>query len=246
MASSEPSEVVPPGAGSDGSPKPATPSVWSALLAELGAAVQLRVSKIVSKPLFWLVSLSMVFVFPLAHALRKEVPKPPAMRLQLPDFQLTNERGQPFGSKDLQGKVYVADFVFTSCPTVCPKLTERMSKIQHRSRNLGTSFQLVTFTVDPENDTPERLAEYARGIHANPARWSFLTGSLGDVETTVVKGFKLAMGKEQVGEGIFSIFHGERFVLVDQKGMIRGYYEATDAGTNELLRDAGILANLGG
>jgi protein SCO1 len=212
----------------------------------LAQRIQALAARLVGNPVFWTLFFGLLVIVPISRTMAREKPKPPAMMLELPDFQLTNERGQPFGSKDLRGKVYVADFVFTSCPTVCPKLTARMAKIQHRSRNLGDAFQLVTFTVDPENDTPERLADYARGIHANPARWTFLTGPLGDVETTVMKGFKLAMGKEQVGEGIFSIFHGERFVLVDQKGMIRGYYEATDAGTDELLRDAGILANLGG
>jgi protein SCO1/2 len=200
----------------------------------------------VMNPRFWLIFLAILVIGPIGRTLAREAPKPPAMKLALPDFELVNDRGERFGSAELRGRVYVADFVFTSCPTVCPKLTQRMSKIQHRSRNLGSAFQLVTFTVDPENDTPERLSVYARSVHANPARWNFLTGPLGEVEKTVVKGFKLAMGKEEVGEGIFSIFHGERFVLVDQNGNIRGYYEATDEGVNALLRDAGLLANLGG
>lgn len=208
--------------------------------------VQAFVAPRVMKPSFWVIFFAILVIGPISRTLAREPPKPPEMKLALPDYELTNERGERFGSAQLRGRVYVADFVFTTCPTVCPKLTQRMAKIQHRSRNLGTAFQLVTFTVDPENDTPERLAAYARSVHANPARWTFLTGPLGDVEKTVVKGFKLAMGKEEVGEGIFSIFHGERFVLVDQNGMIRGYYEATDEGVDALLRDAGILANLGG
>jgi len=220
--------------------------VETANSSDLAIRLQALAVRLVVKPHFWLILFAMVVVVPLSRTLSRERPRPPEMKLQLPAFELTSERGQPFGSKDLQGKVYVADFVFTSCPTVCPRLTERMAKIQHRSRNLGIAFQLVTFTVDPDNDTPQVLADYARSVHANPARWSFLTGPLGDVEKTVVQGFKLAMGKEEVSEGIFSIFHGERFVLVDQNGMIRGYYEATDAGTDALLRDAGILTNLGG
>jgi protein SCO1/2 len=199
---------------------------------------------LVIQPKFWLLFVAVLVLAPMVRTMTREMPKPPAMKLQLPDYKLTNERGEPFGSAELRGRIYVADFVFTTCPTVCPKLTERMQRIQHRSRNLGPAFQLVTFTVDPENDTAEVLNAYARGVHANPARWTFLTGPLGDVETTVVKGFKLAMGKEQVGDGIFSIFHGERFVLVDQDGAIRGYYDATDAGVDALLRDAGLLANL--
>src|SRR5271154_6798529 len=121
-----------------------------------------------------------------------------------------------------------------------------MAQIQRRARNLGQAFHLVTFTVDPENDTPERLAAYAASYHADPSRWTFLTGSLASIETTVVKGFKIAMGREPADDGstLFSIFHGEKLVLVDADGVIRGYYDADDAGTDDLLRDADILANL--
>lgn len=193
---------------------------------------------------FWALLFVAVLAIPIGRTLARELPKPPRTRLPLAPFALTNTRGETFGSEDLKGRVYVADFVFTSCPTVCPKLTQQMLKIQKRTRHLGMAFQLVTFTVDPENDTPEKLAAYAKANHTDPVRWNFLTGPLGDVETTVVKGFKLAMGKEEVSDGIFTIFHGERFVLVDGDGMIRGYYEATDDGVSSLIRDADILLNL--
>ncbi len=205
------------------------------------------ISSAVAKPAFWVVALALAFVLPLSRAvaLGRNAPKGPALSMPLPEFHLTNERGEPYGSTDLKGRVWVADFVFTSCPTACPKLTETMAKIQHRGRNLGDAFHLVTFTVDPENDTPERLAAYALRYHASPARWTFLTGKLGDLETTVVKGFKIAMGKEETGEGsnIFSIFHGERLVLVDPAGNIRGYYEATDEGVDTLMHDVGLVVN---
>jgi protein SCO1 len=216
------------------------------VVVELGRGLKRRIEALVGKPGFWILAIGLVFVLPLGRALGRDVPKPPAMRLPLPAFSLVNERGERFGSDDLKGRIWVADFVFTSCPTVCPKLTKRMAEIQHRTRNLGDAFRLVTFTVDPENDTPERLAAYARTYRANPRKWTFLTGSLSDIEATVVKGFKLAMGKEEIepGTGLFSIFHGERLVLVDPKGMIRGYYEATDEGIADLLRDAGVVANV--
>jgi protein SCO1 len=205
-----------------------------------------RIETLVGNRWFWILALGIVFLLPLGRALGRDVPKPPAMKLALPAFTLLNERGERFGSEDLKGRIWVADFVFTSCPTVCPKLTKRMAEIQHRTRNLGDAFRLVTFTVDPENDTPERLANYALAYHANPRKWTFLTGPLGDIEATVVKGFKLAMGKEETspGSGLFSIFHGERLVLVDPKGMIRGYYEATDEGISDLLHDVGVIANV--
>jgi protein SCO1/2 len=191
-------------------------------------------------------AIGLAFGLPLGRALGRDVPRPPALKIALPPFQLINERGEPFGLDDLKGRIWVADFVFTSCPTVCPKLTQRMQKIQHRARNLGDAFHLVTFTVDPDNDTPAQLAAYARANHANPRRWTFLTGALRDVEPTVVKGFKMAMGKDELpaGSGLFAIFHGEKLVLVDPEGFIRGYYDADDEGTSALLRDAGLLANV--
>jgi protein SCO1/2 len=205
---------------------------------------QQRAARFAGSPKAWILALLFLFSLPLGRTLAQEVPKPPELALELPAFSLTNQRGEPFSLADLQGKIWVADFVFLSCPTVCPKLTKRMFEIQHRTRNLGDAFHLVTFTVDPENDTPDRLAEYAYANRASPGRWTFLTGPLDTIESTVVKGFKMAMGKEELSPGLFSIFHGERLVLVDQQGKIRGYYEADDEGIAKLMRDIGLLVNI--
>jgi protein SCO1/2 len=203
-----------------------------------------RVARLLTKPWFWVVFVVLAFAVQIGRAVSRPLPKPPALHLPLPAFTLTDQRGQPFGLADLKGKVWVADFVFTSCPTVCPKLTRKMREIQHRARNLGDVFHLVTFSVDPANDTPAVLAAYAAEYHADTRRWTFLTGPLETVEPTVIKGFKIAMGKEDVGQGMFSIFHGEKLVLVDRDGNIRGYYDADDEGTAALLGDIGLIANL--
>ncbi|MFO0755477.1 MAG: SCO family protein [Byssovorax sp.] len=228
-------------------PAPATPATNEQTpgSAGPGPAKEPMISRLVGKPWFWVLLIFVIIVGPVSRAFLHGVPRPPEMSIPLPAFTLTSERGTPFGTADLRGKVWVADFVFTSCPTVCPKLTARMAEIQRRSRHLGDAFHLVTISVDPENDTPEKLAAYAKVNKADPLRWTFLTGSLDAIEGTVVKGFKMAMGKEETapGSGLFSIFHGERLVLVDQDGNLRGYYEADDEGIAKLLRDAGIVAN---
>jgi protein SCO1/2 len=205
-----------------------------------------RVSGFIGTPLFWVIALGLLFVLPITRTMALEPPKPPELHIPLPAFTMTNEHGEAYGLDNLKGRIWVADFIFTSCATACPKLTKRMAEIQHRGRNLGDAFHLVSFTVDPENDTPERLLAYARSYHANANRWSFLTGPNADVEKTVVKGFKMAMGKEESepGSGIFSIFHGEKLVLVDQTGDIRGYYDAEDADIDRLMRDIGVLVNI--
>ncbi|MSP60163.1 MAG: SCO family protein [Myxococcales bacterium] len=170
----------------------------------------------------------------------------------LPDFRLTDENGQPFEKKQLAGKVWVASFIFTRCPTACPLLSAKMEKIQKRTRNLGRAFHLVSFSVDPENDTPAELHAYARRFHANPRGWTFVTGPLDAMQAAVVKGFKIAMVKEPIAApeaadggatGFFDIIHGEHLVLCDQQGRIRGYFEASDDGINALVAGIAQLVN---
>jgi protein SCO1/2 len=164
--------------------------------------------------------------------------------VELPAYMLTNQQGQAFGAANLRGKTYVANFVFTSCPSVCPRLTKRMVEVQERTRDLGDALHLVTFSVDPETDTPEVLRAYAQKYAVDTSRWVFLTGQLGDVEPVVVKGFKMMMGKKmETTPGMFEIVHGERFVLVDGKGFVRGFYEATNEGIEAIERDARSLAS---
>jgi protein SCO1/2 len=205
-----------------------------------------RFAALVGKPAFWALAVALLFLVPIGRSLARGTPEPPSLRLPLPAFELTDQTGKPFGSADLRGKIWVADFVFTTCPTACPRLTQRMLRVQRRCKNMGDALHLVTFTVDPENDTPERLAEFARAYKADTRRWTFVTGSLEQIEKTVVSGFKMAMGKEESseGSGIFSIFHGERLVLVDAEGNIRGYYEADDDGIESLLYDIKLVAHL--
>lgn len=162
----------------------------------------------------------------------------PPVLVELPAYKLTSESGQAFGAENLRGKTYVANFVFTSCPSVCPRLTRRMAEVQERTKDLGDALHLVTFSVDPETDTPEVLRGYAQKYGADPNRWVFLTGQLTDIEPVVVKGFKMVLGKKETTPGMFEIVHGERFVLVDGKGFVRGFYEATNEGIDKLLVDA--------
>ena len=193
------------------------------------------------KPAFWIVAMILTASVPVAHALFRELPDPPKVYYPLPEFELISDKNHAYGSADLRGKVWVASFAFTSCPSVCPRLMERMAEVQHRTRN-APAVRLVTFSVDPETDTPQRLREYAKRFKASPARWTFLTGDSSVIQETVVKGFKLAVGEK---ESAFQILHSERFVLVDREGRIRGYYEASDEGIEALARDISLVLNLG-
>jgi protein SCO1 len=166
----------------------------------------------------------------------------------LPEYSFTREDGSAFGSAQLRGHPYVANFIFTRCPTVCPAFTRKMARVQKETDGLGPKLQLVSFSVDPKYDTPERLAEYAHKHGANPARWSFLTGDYERLKDTVVNSFRISMGRENLDESdVLAIFHGNHFVLVDGTGEIRGYYEsADDEAVERLLRDADRLTRENG
>jgi protein SCO1/2 len=159
----------------------------------------------------------------------------------VPTFQLTNQNGQPFGSAQLGGKIWIADFIYTTCPGPCPMISSRMSDLQKPLEK--TDVHLVSFTVDPAKDTPEVLRGYAEKLQAQPGRWDFLTGPQSAIYDISRNGFKLAVsdGSEEAGLPV----HSTRMILVDRHGAIRGYYDAAEpdamtkllADTNHLLRE---------
>ncbi len=137
----------------------------------------------------------------------------------VPDFSLTNQQGQPLGLSDLHGKIWVADFIFTHCPTICPVMTQEMA-------NLQSEFELepiyfVSFTVDPERDTPETLLRYAVQYGADGKRWHFLTGEKDQIYQLANEGFKLAAAQHGGG-----FPHSTKFALVTPDGNIHGYYDS--------------------
>lgn len=211
-----------------------------------GGRVQQRLGALVSRPLFWVALALVGLAVPIANQVRRAASPPLPVLGTLADFKLTDQDGRPFGAKDLAGRVWLGGFIFTRCPTICPAITATMGKIQHRSRGIEQAFRLVSFSVDPTWDTPERLAEYARQHRASPRRWTFLTGELGAMRQTVTDGLKIAMG-DPPGETDFeSLFHGTHFVLVDQQLRIRGYYESSAPDVVErVLHDAAMLVNRG-
>ncbi len=143
-------------------------------------------------------------------------------------FALVDQAGAPFTAESVKGKVWVADFFFTHCPTICPRITRRMRALQLAAAGPHAPL-LVSFSVDPENDTPPVLLAYAKRYDADLETWSFLTGDLATVKRTVVEGFKLALdGKPDPSAENGGIIHGSHLVLVDRNADIRGYYRTDD------------------
>lgn len=205
-----------------------------------------RARRLVGRPAFWAVLSAALFSWPVVWSLRARLPPPLPALASLPPFDLVDQAGRPFGSRDLEGRVWVASFIFTRCATVCPRITAQMSRVQDRTRQLAPAFHLVSFSVDPEYDTPERLAAYARLHRASPRLWTFLTGPEQAVKLAVVDGLKVAVGREGGGVRPEEIFHGSHLVLVDGRGRVRGYYDSEDEQVVErVVRDAGLLVNRG-
>jgi protein SCO1/2 len=204
--------------------------------------------RLVGSPLFWAVGLGVLFGLPLVRSVRRQLGAAPAVLGTLPPFALTDQVGRPYGTRELAGKVWVADFVFSACQEACPLLSQRMQELARRTKHLGPDFHLVSISVDPERDTPARLAEYGARYGANPVRWSFLTGPATAIEDAVTGGFKVGMGHEAFtpdggGQTFWQIFHGENLVLVDRQLRIRGYFPATPEGLDRLVEAVGRVAN---
>lgn len=153
---------------------------------------------------------------------------------QVPRFQLTSQSGQPFDSKTLDGKIWIADFIFTSCPGPCPRMSSQMRGVQSAVESMP-DVKLVSFTVDPKNDTPAALAAYATRYRADAGRWFFLTGEQAALEAICRNGFKL-------GDVDGSLIHSTRFVLLDRHSRVRGLYSTSEDGAvGKLLHDIRTL-----
>src|SRR5690349_6501922 len=200
--------------------------------------------RLVGSPLFWVVFVIGMMTWPIVRAVTAPaLPPPPPMLGVMPSFRLTDQHGREYGSDELRGRVWIANFIFTRCPTVCPAFTQKMANLQRRARHLGDAMHLVTFTVDPAYDTPAVLDAFASQYGAT-ARWSFLTGPVAAIKHAVTDGLKTAMGNEGDPGDFMKIFHGEHFVLIDAEMNIRGFYAASDADSEDkLMRDAGLVVN---
>ena len=164
----------------------------------------------------------------------------PVKHRAVPEFSLVERSGKKVTLADLHGKVWIADFIYTHCPDTCPLQTADMAKLQDRWMK-ESGLKLVSFSVDPERDTPRVLSQYANRFKADPERWLFLTGDQRDVAHLVEDGFHLAVAPAPHGHhGI--ILHSPRLVLIDGQGEIRGYYDNRDPKSMQRLKDD--VANL--
>ncbi len=159
---------------------------------------------------------------------------------KVPNFELVGHDGKQVTSRDFRHTVWIADFIFTRCQGICPLMSGQMAELQKKLSE--TNVKLVSFSVDPEHDTSNVLAEYAKRYGAAEGRWVFLTGEKEQVRNLIQEGFHLGVGdaaQEDLAQGAELVMHSNRFVLVDGSASIRGYFDANDPQKlNELIETA--------
>lgn len=163
-------------------------------------------------------------------------------------FSFVNQNGKTITNKDYEGKIYVADFFFTTCQTICPKMTTNMVWLQDKIKD-NPKVKLLSHTVFPEEDTVEVLKEYATAKGVLDAKWNLVTGNQKEIYKIARQSYLVV--KTGKPEELYDMVHTENFVLVDQKGRIRGFYNGTllnetkkgEKNMNQLLEDIEFLSN---
>lgn len=164
----------------------------------------------------------------------------------VPAFSLTDRDQQAVALEDLKGKVWLASFIYTNCPDICPMLNHRFQALQEKALALGGNdgVRLVSFSVDPERDTPEVLAGYAKALNATP-KWHFLTGQREVIEKVAREGF--LVGFEKVPGTTLDFSHSTKIALVDRNGVVRAYYDGVGEKDEmpQILKDLEVVLKEG-
>ncbi|MFI5204375.1 MAG: SCO family protein [Flavobacteriales bacterium] len=157
----------------------------------------------------------------------------------IPGFELWNQDSVAFSHANLEGKIHVADFFFTSCETICPQMTSHMKKVAKHIANMD-DVHILSFSVDPEHDTPSVLKQYGEVNGVDFKKWTFLTGEEEYIHELGGEAYLLNMMRDSSQQGGF--LHSEFFVLVDKNGRVRGMYDGTNNDeVDRLLKEIDVL-----
>lgn len=158
----------------------------------------------------------------------------------VPEFSLTERSGKTIGLEQLRGTIWIADFIYTDCDDTCPLQSAEMARLQDEL-SAQEVVKLLSFSVNPEKDTPSVLSRYADRFKATGDRWLFLTGGQEEIRNLVQNGFRLSAATASTDPGV--ILHSPRLVLIDRQAQIRGYYDSRDTeALQRLRRDVATLA----
>jgi protein SCO1 len=164
---------------------------------------------------------------------------------EIADFNYTNQQNEKVSLKDLEGKVWIADFIFTNCETVCPPMTFNLTKLQKELKEAGVEdYMIVSFSVDPENDTPQALKEYISGYEADTGKWELLTGyKFDEIKDFAEHSFKTIVAKDPNSD---QVIHQTSFFLVNQEGVVvKNYSGNSDVPYDEITSDMKTLIKEG-
>ena len=160
---------------------------------------------------------------------------------KIKDFSMKNQNGETITQEFYNDKIYVADFFFTTCPTICPIMTENMGYVQEKIKN-DSDVLLLSFSVTPEIDSVEKLKKYALEKNVIDSKWNLVTGNKKDIYNLARTSYLVA--KTNGDGGKYDMIHTENFVLVDKEKRIRGFYDGTNSKEmDQLLNDIKILKN---
>jgi protein SCO1/2 len=159
----------------------------------------------------------------------------------IPDFKVTNQDGKTITPADFEGDIYVADFFFTSCPSICPITESNMLQVQKHFKNVK-DFKMISFSIDPKHDSAGVLKDYASRLGADTRQWQFVRGDEDETYTLAQKGFLASAMKDSLSPGGYA--HSGAFILVDKEKRIRGIYDGVDStAVSKLIRDIPRLFN---
>ncbi len=157
----------------------------------------------------------------------------------IPDFELKNQDGQIVSVGDMKGKIFVTDFFFTTCPSICPIMKTQMLRVNEKFGSVQ-DFGIYSISIDPRHDTVEVLKEYSERLGVENESWQFLTGDLDSILDLAQKGFLVSAAEDSTAPGGY--IHSGAFILVDKDLRIRGYYDGTkESKVDELMKDIAIL-----
>jgi len=151
----------------------------------------------------------------------------------IPFFYFRNQDSVIIKSTDMKGKVWVADFFFTTCQTICPIMTNNLKRLNESTKDLKNHVQFISFSINPDYDTPSMLSKYMKHHGIKSANWQFLTGNEEETHRLGIENFQIFAGRDDEAEGGFA--HSGAFTLVDKEGYVRGVYLGTDKAQVELL-----------
>lgn len=158
---------------------------------------------------------------------------------EIEEFTFTNQNNEDIGLDDLEGDIWLADFVFTNCTTVCLPMMANMTELQQQMAQEGLDVRIVSFSVDPTVDSPEVLKSYAENYGADLTRWDLLTGYVPEkIDQFAMANFKSVARKPENED---QVVHGTSFYLVDREGVVRKFYDGINPPTEEIISDIEIL-----